>query len=118
VFSICGDGGFLMSGNDLVTAVKHGAPVTFVIMNDRRLNMVHHGLTEQYGAAPDCTIGDVDFAQMANAFGAKGFVARTIDDVMAALRIRTGVVVIDARIDPDARLPKNARVAALKQFTE
>jgi acetolactate synthase-1/2/3 large subunit len=118
-YAICGDGGFLMSGNELQSAVVHKTPVTFVIMNDGRYNMCHHGMTEQYGAAPSCDLGGVDFAKMAQAFGAAGVVVTNPRELVDAVRMRdAGPVVIDVRIDPDARLPGNQRVAGLKLFSE
>jgi thiamine pyrophosphate-dependent acetolactate synthase large subunit-like protein len=96
----------------------HNVPVTFVIMNDGRLNMCHHGIKELYGNTPSLALGGVDFAAVASAFGATGRIARDGRDLIEALRLREGPVVIDARIDPDARLPQSARVAALKQFQE
>ena len=62
VYSICGDGCFLMYGSELVTAVQHHVPVTIVVINDSRLNMCEHGIRAQYGATTDMTTPVVDFA--------------------------------------------------------
>ncbi|UJR81343.1 thiamine pyrophosphate-binding protein [Sandaracinus amylolyticus] len=116
-FAICGDGGFLMYGNELATAVQHGLRVTFVVMNDSRLNMVHHGMHDLFGRAPDFTTSPVDFALMARSMGAEGHVVRTRLDLVRLLSDEAdGPVVLDVRFDPDVRLAGNQRVAALKQF--
>lgn len=116
-FAICGDGGMLMFGGEVATAVQHKAPTTFVVINDSRLNMVHHGLTDQYGSTPDLTTQLVDYAQMAKSMGAEGFVVNTRDELIAGLKVaKDRPVVLDVRIDRDARLSGSQRVAALRQF--
>ena len=116
-FAICGDGGFLMSGNELQSAVLHAVDVTFVIMNDSRLNMCHHGIAGLYNVQANCALAEVNFAKVAEGFGAKSCIARTEAELIAGLRMRGGPVVIDVRIAPDARLSGNQRVAALNQFS-
>lgn len=118
VYAVCGDGGFLMSGNELQTAVHHDVPVTFVVINDGRYNMCHHGLRDQYGANANCTIGAVDFAAVARGFGAQGHVITNMRELIDGLHIQDGPVVLDVRIDPDARLAGNQRIASLRQFSE
>jgi acetolactate synthase-1/2/3 large subunit len=118
VYAICGDGGFLMSGNELQTAVRYGVPVTFVVINDGRYNMCHHGMRDQYGRAPQCDLGGVNFAELASAFGATGMVIHDVVDAINGLRLQEGPVVLDVRIDPDVRLQGSQRVAALRQFSE
>ena len=117
-FAICGDGVFLMAGNELQSAVQHRVNVTFVIMNDSRLNMCFQGMREQYGVEASCGLGSVDFAKVAEGFGAVGRVARTAHELLQALRLRDGPVVIDVRVDPEAQLSGSQRIAALRQFAE
>ncbi|MCC6524248.1 MAG: thiamine pyrophosphate-binding protein [Polyangiaceae bacterium] len=118
-FALCGDGGFLMHGNELATAVQHAAPTTFLVMNDARLNMVHHGMRALYGATPDFGTQTIDFAAMAHAMGAAGHVVRTRPELEALLaEPAQGPVVLDVRIDPDVRLTGSQRNAALRQFQE
>jgi acetolactate synthase-1/2/3 large subunit len=118
-YAICGDGGFLMYGAELATAVQHHVPTTFVIINDSRLNMVHHGMRDLFGATPDFSTQVIDFSEHARAVGATGYLIRTPRELADAIRAPSdGPVVLDVRVDPDARLPKSARNAALRQFTE
>lgn len=115
-FAICGDGGFLMFGNELATAVQHNLSTTFVIINDSRLNMVHHGMSDLFGRTPDFTTQPIDFAELARSMGAIGHIVHTKAGLRAGLAAQGGPVVLDVRIDPDIRLGGNQRVAALKQF--
>ncbi|MBI5517481.1 MAG: thiamine pyrophosphate-binding protein [Deltaproteobacteria bacterium] len=119
VYAICGDGGFLMFGGELATAVHHKVATTFVIINDSRLNMVHHGMKDEYGATPDFTTPLIDFSMMAQGFGAAGRIVRTKEELIDALGAdHEGPAVLDVRIDPDVRLGGSQRVAALRQFKE
>ncbi len=116
-YAICGDGGMLMFGGELATAVQHKAATTFLVINDSRLNMVHHGLRDQYGSSPDLSTQLIDFAKMAQSMGAKGTIVTTRDQLIDALRLTADVPhVLDVRIDPDVRLGASQRVAGLRQF--
>jgi acetolactate synthase-1/2/3 large subunit len=118
-YALCGDGGMLMFGGDLVTAVQHRLRTTFVISNDSRYNMVHHGMVDLYGASPDFSTPLVDFAELARSMGATGRVVRTRDELRAGLVLQaTGPVVLDVRTDPDVRLRGSQRDAALRQFSD
>jgi acetolactate synthase-1/2/3 large subunit len=118
-YAVCGDGGFLMCGSELATAVQHRIPTTFVVINDSRLNMVHHGLRDLFGDSPDFSTQEIDFAAMARSMGGEGHVVRTRADLVAGLRAATELpVVLDVRVDADIRLGGSQRVAALRQFTE
>jgi acetolactate synthase-1/2/3 large subunit len=119
VFAICGDGGFLMYGSELATAVQHRVPTTFVIFNDSRLNMVHHGMRDVYGVTPDFSTQTVDFVGLAKSVGADGYLVRTTDELAAAIQAPVdGPLVLDVRFDPDARLTASQRNAALRQFKD
>jgi thiamine pyrophosphate-dependent acetolactate synthase large subunit-like protein len=116
-YAICGDGGFLMYGNELATCVQHEIACTFVVINDARLNMVHHGMMDLFGKVPDFSTQTIDFAATAASHGAAGLVVRTKRELAAALATTPkGPLVLDVRVDPEARLGGSQRVAALRQF--
>jgi acetolactate synthase-1/2/3 large subunit len=118
-YAICGDGGFLMSGTELATAVQWQVPTTILVINDSRLNMVHQGMLELYGRTPDFTTQLIDFAALARAMGAAGHVVETQEELRARLLDPPqGPVLLDVRVDPDIRLGGSQRNAALRQFKE
>jgi acetolactate synthase-1/2/3 large subunit len=118
-FAVCGDGGFLMNGSELATAVQHGVCVTFVVINDARLNMVHHGMRDLFGQTQDFSTGEVDLAAMARSFRAEGEIVTTAEQLRRAIaRPAIGPRVLDVRIDPDVRMAGGQRDAALRLFTE
>jgi acetolactate synthase-1/2/3 large subunit len=118
-FVVCGDGGFMMYGSELATAVQYGINVTFVIINDARMNMVHHGIRDIFGRSPDFSSQMVDFAGLARSIGAVGRLINTRAELTEALISRAdGPLVLDVHVDPEIRMLGSQRVAALKQFRE
>jgi thiamine pyrophosphate-dependent acetolactate synthase large subunit-like protein len=62
----------------------------------------------------------VDFAAIARAHGARGYVIETAAQLQAALdelRGESGPAVLDLRIDPTARFAVNSRVRELSNFS-
>lgn len=116
-YVICGDGGFLMHGNELATAVQHRVPTTFVVINDSRMNMVHQGQRAIYGANMDFSTQEIDFAAMAASMGARGVLVNDEVTLRKSLDVPCqDPLVLDVRVDPDVRLAGSQRLAALKQF--
>jgi acetolactate synthase-1/2/3 large subunit len=75
VVCICGDGGFLMHGGEILTCVENAINLVLVIFNDGRLNMVHHGFQAVFGRRPQALPSAVaDIAGVARSFGAKGII--------------------------------------------
>jgi acetolactate synthase-1/2/3 large subunit len=118
-YALCGDGGFLMFGNELATAVQHRIPTTFVVINDSRLNMVHHGLNDLFGHTPSFSTQLIDYAALSRSMGGIGHVVETRQELSRRLGERSELpVVLDVRVDPEVRLGGSQRIAALRQFTE
>ncbi|OLN86998.1 Acetolactate synthase [Colletotrichum chlorophyti] len=102
VVSISGDGGFLYSGQELVTAVRQGCNITHFIWNDGKYNMVEFQEVDKYGRSSGVDLGGVDFVKYAEAFGAKGLrVSRSseLEAVMKEALSHEGVCVVDVEID-------------------
>jgi len=87
VLSINGDGGFLYTGNELATAIRHHIPLVAVIFADGAFGNVRRIQEEQFGnRLIACDIANPDFVKYAESFGAAGRRARTPDELGAALR--------------------------------
>ncbi|KAK6220086.1 acetolactate synthase [Colletotrichum tabaci] len=102
VVSVSGDGGFLYSGQELVTAVQQGCNITHFIWNDGKYNMVEFQEVDKYGRSSGVDLGGVDFVKYAEAFGAKGLrVSRSseLEAVMKEALSHEGVCVVDVNID-------------------
>ncbi|MBI2957818.1 MAG: thiamine pyrophosphate-binding protein [Chloroflexi bacterium] len=98
-----GDGGFMMSLEELDTAVRYHVPVTVVIMNDNAFGAEMHHLASR-GRPIDITLFDdnPDFAPVATALGAVGLTVRNAEDIqsLAATVARANLpVLIDAKVN-------------------
>jgi acetolactate synthase-1/2/3 large subunit len=102
VISISGDGGFLFSGQELVTAVQQGCDITHFIWNDGKYNMVEFQEVDKYGRSAGVDLGGVDFVRYAEAFGAVGLRVSSSTDMEAVMEkalAHKGVCVVDIDID-------------------
>lgn len=102
IVSVSGDGGFLFSGQELVTAVQQGCNITHFIWNDGKYNMVEFQEVDKYGRSAGVDLGGVDFVKYAEAFGAKGLRANSTDEMEAVMKealAYNGVCVVDVVID-------------------
>jgi len=122
VLGWCGDGDFLMTGQELATAAQHGAHPVIVIVNNSMYGTIRMHQEREFPARVSGTeLKNPDFAAYARAFGAHGeTVERTADFAPAFERsLASGKpAVIEVRIDPDAITPATTlsalRATALK----
>lgn len=106
VVALVGDAAFAMNGMEVHTAVEHGAPVVWVVLNNRGHGMVYHGekmlLGRHLNACHFKT--PLDVAGMGQALGARSFRVDTPAAFRQALEeaLTAGVpCVIDANVDPE-----------------
>jgi len=121
IVCVAGDGGMQMSGMEALVAVRERLPILFVVFNDGRYNMVHHGMRQIFGEASDFATPQIDFAAWAKAFGMP---ARIVTDPgqitkhsIDALLAHGGPALIDARIDASTRIRGGGRVEALQHMS-
>lgn len=105
VVSFVGDGGFLMSGQELATAAQHGARPLVLIVNNSMYGTIRMHQERSY---PGRTIGtdlkNPDFAVLAKVYGAHGErVTRTdqFPDALGRARASGTAAVIELVVDPD-----------------
>jgi thiamine pyrophosphate-dependent acetolactate synthase large subunit-like protein len=72
VVALAGDGAFLMTIGDLPTAVEHGANILMIVLNDGAFGQTLMQQTNIYGHTYGTSFRSPDFAEIANACGAKG----------------------------------------------
>ncbi|MFH0810185.1 MAG: thiamine pyrophosphate-dependent enzyme, partial [Pseudomonadota bacterium] len=98
-----GDGGFMMSVEELDTAVRHRIPMTVIVMNDNGFGAEVHQLEARGRPVNIALYNNPDFAQVGKAFGAVGFTVRKLEDLRhVAAQIGKGdlPVLIDAKTNP------------------
>lgn len=109
VIHITGDGSFHMNLNEACTAVSENLPIITVIMNNKVLGMVYQWQTIFYGKRYSNTTPErkTDFVKLAEAFGAEGYRADTVEEFEAAMEKAlkaTGPVWIDCTISREERV--------------
>jgi acetolactate synthase I/II/III large subunit len=120
VVCIAGDGCMQMAGMEALVALRARLPVLFVVFNDGRYNMVHHGMKQIFGGASPYATPPVDFAQWARALGMPSLVVHApgeIDAHTCAELLADGPALIDARIDASVRIRGGGRVEALQHMS-
>ena len=109
VLGWCGDGDFLMTGQELATAVQYAARPIIVIVNNGMYGTIRMHQERDYpGRVSGTALQNPDFAAYARAFGCHGdTVERTADFAPAFERaLASGKpAVLELRIDPDAITP-------------
>ena len=107
VVSIVGDGAFLMTGLETITAVTLGLDIAYFIFNDGELSQISQGQEIPYNRKSCTTLGDVKFQGIAEAVGAR-YLAITsnsdISHVIAQALTPSGCpVIVDVSIDYSKR---------------
>jgi acetolactate synthase-1/2/3 large subunit len=97
----CGDGGYLLSGFELLTAVQYNIPVIWIIFDDSEFKLIKLFQIEAYHETALVEFTNPDYVTYAKACGAKGFRAESLNDFESAFQeaLASGQpTVIDARI--------------------
>ena len=118
VVCICGDGDFLMTGMEVLTAVDYKIPVIWIILKNNRLGAIHDVQELSYqGRISASMFNDIDFVSIAKAFGAHGFRIEKPENIASIVKDAldvNGPVILEAIIDPDEKFPLTRRALALK----
>ncbi len=101
VWSICGDGGFQMTLQELQTVKDHNLPIRYALFNNGFLGMVRQWQELFYSDnLHSVDLGQPDFLKLADAYGIAGLRAATRQearDVIRAAQAVDGPVLIDFR---------------------
>ncbi len=122
VVCVCGDGDFLMTGQELATAAQYDLRIVFFVVNNGMYGTIRMHQERNYPERVSGTeLKNPDFAALAKAYGMHGeIVERTADFEPAFERCWNAKTasLIELRIDPDAITTRTTltaiRAAALK----
>jgi acetolactate synthase-1/2/3 large subunit len=106
VVAVCGDGGFAMSMNGLMTAREQDLPIIVLVLNNSALGWVVHGQGERLIASE---FEHFDHAAIARAMGCDGTRVETPQELAGALRAAMGTkrpTLIDAVSSRDQSFQK------------
>jgi acetolactate synthase-1/2/3 large subunit len=117
VVGFVGDGGFLMSGQEIATAVQHGAAPILIVFNNARYGTIRmHQEREYPGRTIATELVNPDFAALARAYGGHGELVTRTDEFLPAFERAAAAgcaAVIELRMDPDW-LTTRSTVASLR----
>jgi acetolactate synthase-1/2/3 large subunit len=125
VLNFAGDGDFMMTGQELATAVQYGAGVLFIVFNNGMYGTIRMHQERNYPARVSGTqLHNPDFAALARAYGAHGAVVEKTeafaDELQRALAHieATGLpALIELRYDGNLITP-NATLDAIRQSAQ
>ena len=123
VWSICGDGGFQMTFQEIATMVDEQTPVKLAIMNNGYLGMVRQWqelfYKDNYVAV---SMSQPDFIKIAEAYGIKGIrvdAPGQVDEAIREADAHPGPVLLDFRVTADDNVwPMVPAGAALSETVE
>ncbi len=117
VVSLVGDGGFLMTGQEIATAFHHGvAPIVLVFNNQMYGTIRMHQERAYPGRVSGTGLTNPDFAKFIEAFGGHGEVVGATEDFVPAFRraVDSGrPAVIELRMNPE-QITTRATITALR----
>ena len=109
VFALCGDGDYLMTGQEIATAAQYGANFVAVVVNNGLYGTIRmHQEREYPGRVYGTELKNPDFAAYARAFGGHGETVERTEDFAPAFERASKAgkpALIELRIDPDAITP-------------
>lgn len=118
VVAVAGDGGALMTGQELETAARLGLAVVVVVFQNRLYGTIAMHQARVLGRTAAVDIGGpLDLASYARGLGAGGAAAHTpaeLEKALATALSATGPTLIDCRTDPDVISPETTLSALLR----
>jgi len=108
VVAVVGDGGAQMTAEELIVAAEAKLPVTFVVINNRRLGLVRQMQDEEFGGRHSATtLASPDFVKLAEAYGLKGLRVsdpKKLDAAIAKAIRAKAPVLVEVLVDPEANV--------------
>jgi len=112
VVAFCGDGDFLMTGQEFATAIKYGAAVIFIVVNNGMYGTIRMHQERAYpGRVCGTDLANPDFAAYARAFGGFGAAVTRTEGFAPAFNAAcaSGLPsILELRLDPEATTPRQS----------
>ena len=105
VVGIVGDGAFLMTGLEIITAAEHRLGVVFYVFNDGELSQISQAQQLPYNRKACTVLPEIRIKGIADAVGARYLRLSTDDDIHAVIAQAQGLgqqgqpVIVDVHID-------------------
>src|SRR2546426_12784072 len=82
----CGDGGFMMTCNELETAQRLGTAIVVVVFRDNAFGSIRKKQLAKFGRATGVSFENPDLVKLAESFGAKGYRPENVNELQPMLR--------------------------------
>jgi acetolactate synthase-1/2/3 large subunit len=115
VLAACGDGGFLMSVQELETAVRAGTNIVAVIFEDSSYGVIKWKQLKRYRRSAFVDFANPDFAALAVSFGCRGYrvkAAQELQPILADAFQQTVPAVIACPVDYGENLRLTEKLGA------
>ena len=117
VIALVGDGGFLMTGQEIATAFHHGVAPIVLLFNNQMYGTIRMYQERTYpGRVSGTALTNPDFAKFIEAFGGHGEIVAATEEFAPAFRraVASGKpAVIELRMNPD-QITSRATIADLR----
>ncbi|WAC27387.1 thiamine pyrophosphate-binding protein [Ancylobacter sp. SL191] len=115
VVAVCGDGDFLMTGQEFATAVQYDVPIVAVVVDNGMYGTIRMHQEREYPTRVfGTTLKNPDFAAYARAFGGFGVTVERDADFVPALdaAFASGLpAIVHVKLDPEAITPSTTLTA-------
>lgn len=118
VVSLVGDGGLMMTGQELETAVREEAPVVVIAFHNRLYGTIAQHQARVYGRLAATGIGQIDLASWARSLGAWSASVSASDQLGDAISdaLRSGApALVAVATDPEAIGPNQSLARLMEQ---
>jgi len=110
VVCLAGDGDFLMTGQELATAMQYDLAIVVLVVNNGMYGTIRMHQERHYpGRVVGTDLRNPDFVAYARAFGAYGALVERSEDFAGALDEALGcgrAALLELRVDPEAITPR------------
>ena len=110
--AVCGDGGFMMNVQELMTAVQYKIPAVTLVWEDGSYGLIGWKQEAAFGKTSHTEFVNPDFVAMVDAMGGKGFAVNSADELLPTLEAafaitdRPSVVVVPVDYSQNMKLTK------------
>jgi pyruvate oxidase len=122
VFAICGDGGFGMTMNDFVTAVKYHLPIVVIVLNNHKIAMIKFEQEVMGNIEFGTDLSNPNFAQYAQSCGGVGYRVEKTGEILPALQSavkQNKPCIIDVVVDAnEAPMPAHITFGQVAGYTK
>ena len=112
VVALCGDGGFMMNVQDLITAVRYKVPITVLLWVDNQYGLIKWKQEAAFGKHSHIDLVNPDFVKLADSFGWQPIEVNAADELIPALEkafketSKPSLVIVPVDYDENMKLTK------------